>query len=77
MSARVSRGSKVSCPAAARVTVGAPRGALRAGQVEESDENRSGLILDDDHEEWPVSLEVLDDWQRADEPFSVTVTTKN
>jgi uncharacterized protein YuzE len=50
---------------------------FRSGAVEESDENRPGVILDYDREGRLVSLEVLDASKRVEEPLSVTVTTEN
>ena len=48
---------------------------FRKGPVEESDENKPGVILDYDREGWLVSLEVLDASKRVEEPLSVTMTT--
>lgn len=50
---------------------------LRTGAVEESDENRPGVILDYDRKGRFVSLEVLDASKRVEKPSSVTLTTEN
>lgn len=46
---------------------------LRDGLVEESDEDKEGVILDYDKEGNLISLEVLDASRRVSEPFTVTL----
>ncbi len=47
---------------------------LREAPVAESDEDKSGVILDYDHSGDLISIEVLDASQRVEEPRSVTLT---
>ena len=46
---------------------------LRDGLVEESDEDKEGIILDYDKEGNLISLEVLDASRRVSEPSTVTL----
>jgi uncharacterized protein YuzE len=48
---------------------------LRQGMVAESDENKPGVILDYDEAGNLLSIEVLDAFQRVEEPRSVTFST--
>ena len=49
---------------------------LKGGIVAESDETRSGVILDYDADGNLLSLEVLDASQRVEEPTRVTFSTQ-
>ena len=49
---------------------------LKAGMVSESDESRSGMILDYDADGNILSLEVLDASRRVDDPTRVTFSKR-
>jgi len=49
---------------------------FREGTVEESDENKPGVILDYDKEGNLVSVEVLEASKRVNDPGHVTMTTQ-
>ena len=50
---------------------------FRTGVVAESDESKSGVILDYDADGNILSLEVLDASQRVDDPTRITFSTQH